>query len=216
MKMKFLACLLCCLPMVVNAAIPYRTEQIGAPADSNDGELNDSQALSRIRRFYVGAGYNFSMWRGGADSAVKISGKNNSSFEAKFGIRVYDTFRLEANYYNLKADWDAFSLTGDTIFANAIFDARIDSLYRIFRKQILVPYVGFGAGISWNSLDGAAAENKISPVAAGLAGLSLEFGDRFALDFGYRYLYMFSPKFDVISDFAPTAHQFRAGARVSF
>ena len=39
-----------------------------------------------------------------------------------------------------------------------------------------------------------------------MAGLGVELGEHFALDLGYRYMYMFSPEFDVISDFAPVAH----------
>ena len=67
-----------------------------------------------------------------------------------------------------------------------------------------------------NSADSAKIENKISPVISAMAGLGVELGAHFALDLGYRYMYMFSPEFDVISDFAPVAHQFRLGARVHF
>jgi opacity protein-like surface antigen len=216
MKNKILVSLLCLLPCAANAAIPYRVEQTKTPVDVEDGALNDPEAFARIRRFYIGAGCNFSMWQGGADDAVKVSGKNKSSIEASLGVRLYDTFRLEANYYKLAADWNAFRLTGDTVFVNAVFDARIDSLYRLFRRQMLVPYVGFGAGLSWNSVEDTTIDNKISPTAAALAGLGIEIGDRLAFDFGYRYVYLFSPGFEAIEDFAPTAHQFRAGVRVNF
>lgn len=215
MKSKILFFTISMLPMATNAAIPYRVEQINMPVElSETGE--DSQALARLRRFYVGGMYDFSVWNNGTDENISISGKNTSSFEVVAGVRAFDIFRIEANYLRTSAKWDAFELTGHTAMINAIFDARIGNLYRLFYKQRLVPYVGIGAGASWNSADGATIENKITPVAAAMAGLSVELGEYFALDFGYRYMYMFSPKFNLISDFAPTAHQFRIGARVHF
>ena len=115
------------------------------------------------------------------------------------------------------AEYNDLSLTGDTFFVNAIFDARIDNIYRIFRSQMIVPYVGAGAGLSWNSADdGVRLDKKISPVAAALAGISVEFSSIFALDFGYRYFYMFAPGTDVIENLNPSSHQFRVGARISF
>lgn len=217
MYKKILVSLLCLAPMVAHAAIPYRVEQTRTP-DSKlaAGTTNDDEAFARVRRFYVGGAYNFSMWNDGADDFVSVSGKNTSGFEAMVGVRIYDTFRVEANYVRLDAEWDAFSLESNTILVNAIWDARIDSLYRVFRKQMIVPYVGIGAGISMNSSDDAKMDNKNTPVAAAMAGLGIELGDRFTIDVGYRYMYMFTPKFDVIEDFAPTAHQFRAGVRVNF
>lgn len=214
MKSKILFSIMCMMPMVANAAIPYRTEQVNMPVDTTP--VNDDQALARLRRFYVGGAYDFSMWNNGADDAVGISGKNTSSFEAVVGMRVTDIFRLDANYIRTSAKWDAFDMTGDTAMINAYFDARIDSMYRLFYRQRMVPYVGVGAGVSWNSADGAKIENKISPIISAMAGLGVELGEHFALDLGYRYMYMFSPEFDVISDFAPVAHQFRLGARVHF
>ena len=214
MKSKILFSIMCMMPMVANAAIPYRTEQVNMPVDTTP--VNDDQALARLRRFYVGGAYDFSMWNNGADDTVGISGKNTSSFEAVVGMRVTDIFRLDANYIRTSAKWDAFDMTGDTAMINAYFDARIDSMYRLFYRQRMVPYVGVGAGVSWNSADGAKIENKISPVISAMAGLGVELGEHFALDLGYRYMYVFSPEFDVISDFAPVAHQFRLGARVHF
>lgn len=214
MKSKILFSIMCMMPMMANAAIPYRTEQVNMPVDTTP--VNDDQALARLRRFYVGGAYDFSMWNNGADDTVGIGGKNTSSFEAVVGMRVTDIFRLDANYIRTSAKWDAFDMTGDTAMINAYFDARIDSMYRLFYRQRMVPYVGVGAGVSWNSADGAKIENKISPVISAMAGLGVELGEHFALDLGYRYMYMFSPEFDVISDFAPVAHQFRLGARVHF
>ncbi len=215
MKTKILCGVLAMLPLTANAAIPYRVEQIEMPATASiTGE--DSQALARVQRFYIGGAYDFSMWNDGTANTVLVSGKNTSSFEVMAGVRAFDIFRVEANYIRNESKWDSFELTGDTAMLNAIFDARINNLYRLFYKQRLVPYVGIGAGASWNSATGTSIENKISPVLAAMAGFSIEMGNHFALDFGYRYLYMFSPKFSVIENFAPAAHQFRVGARVHF
>ena len=87
---------------------------------------------------------------------------------------------------------------------------------RLFRSQHLVPYVGAGVGLSGNTVENAKIENKLSPAVAVMAGLGIELGEYFAIDAGYRYMYMFSPKFDFINDLNPTAHQFRVGARVNF
>ncbi len=216
MKKNILFSLLCLMPVAANAAIPYRVEQTKMPQTDIAGGI-DSEALAREKRFYIGGAYNFSMYDGGTDeNNVSISGKNNSSFEAMVGLRIYDTFRIEANYIQNNPEYDAFKLSSDTVMLNAIFDARIDNIYRLFRKQILVPYIGLGAGLSWNSATGAVIENKITPTVAAMAGIGLEFGARFAMDFGYRYIYMFSPEFDSVANFAPTANQFRAGVRVNF
>lgn len=211
MKFKILLLVPFILPAVADAAFPYRVEQLRLP-DRHAEEFSD------INRFYIGGGYDFSMWQNYTDEHdVSINGKNSSSFEAVVGYRIYDTFRIEANYVRTDAKWNAFSFSGDTVFLNAIWDARIDSIYRLFRSQMLVPYVGFGAGLSWNSAnDGVHLDDKISLVAAALAGISVEFNKIFALDFGYRYFYMFNPGTDVVSDLNPTAHQFRVGARISF
>ncbi len=216
MKTKILMCLLSIAPIAANAAIPYRVQQVTTPAPQ-DISGNDSQAFARDYRFYVGGAYNFSMWDSYTDkNNISINGKNTSSFDVTAGVRVYDTFRIEGNYIRTSAKWNAFELTGDTAMINAIFDARIDSMYRILRTQKLVPYVGFGAGLSWNSADAVHIDDKISPVAAAMAGLGIELGPWFAIDLGYRYFYMFTPKFDTVSDMAPAAHQFRTGIRISF
>ncbi|MDR1360832.1 MAG: porin family protein [Rickettsiales bacterium] len=207
-----------------NAAIPYRAEQVRTPENSaTEPGQRDSESLARERRFYVGGYYNFAMWQNdiitGNDNIgayeVALNGKNTSSFEAVAGIRVYDTFRLEANYFRQIAEYDLLKITGNTVFLNALVDARIDNLYRMFHTQMLVPYVGFGAGLSWNQSDNATLENKISPAAGVLAGFGIEFNDRFALDLGYRYFYQFSSKPDGLN-LAPISHQLRLGARLHF
>lgn len=214
-KSAVLFTMLAMLPGMAFASIPYRVEQIDMPVEQSISGQDD-QALARLRRFYVGGAYNFSIWNNGADDMVSISGKNTSSFDAVVGFRAFDIFRIEANYMRMSAKWNEFEMTGDVAMLNAIFDARIGNLYRLFYKQRMVPYVGIGAGISWNSPENVHIDDKISPVLAAMAGLSVEMGQYFALDLGYKYIYMFSPKFDAISDFAPIAHQFRVGARIHF
>ena len=211
MKKTILTTVLCTMPILANAAIPYRTQQVSMPVADTEVRISE-------HRFYVGGAYNFSMWQNFTDNTnVSINGKNSSGYEVFIGSRVDDTFRIEANYLHTDAKWNQFSITGDTFFLNAIFDARIDSMYRLFKTQMLVPYVGVGAGATWNSAnDGISLGNKISPAVAALAGISVEFNPVFALDFGYRYMHMFSPDVNVITDLNPSAHQFRAGARISF
>ena len=211
MKSKILMGIMCMMPMMANAAMPYRTEQIKMPTQSTETYASEY-------RFYIGGGYNFSMWQNFTNKQdVSIAGKNTESFEGMIGLRLYDTFRIEANYVRTDAEWNSLSFSGDTVFVNAIWDARIDSIYRFFRSQMLVPYVGIGAGLSWNKADnGVKFDNKISPTLGAMAGISVEFNPIFALDFGYRYFFMFNPKTDIIADWNPTAHQVRAGARISF
>lgn len=217
MKAKFILPILCTLPMMANAAIPYRVEQLKMPPANTPSGI-DNEAYARTRRFYLGGMYNFAMWQDYTDNTnTSISGKTSDSFEAFAGLRIYDTFRMELNYIRTNAEWNALKLTGDTFMLNAIIDARLDSIYRIFRSQMIVPYIGVGAGLSWNSSDDdVTLDNKISPAAAALAGFGIEFSSIFALDFGYRYFYMFNPDVNTIKNLNPAAHQFRVGARISF
>lgn len=210
MKRKILFALLCLLPMVAKAEISYRVEQ---------NELISSEQKPMFASdylFYVGGMYNFSMWDNGADDSIMIKGEDTSGYDVVAGIRLCDVFRLEADYLHTSAKWNAFEMTGEMAMINAAIDARIESLYRVLYKQSIVPYIGIGGGVSWNSSGDVEIEKEITPVATVMAGLGIELGKNFTLDFGYRYLYMFSPKFNVISDFAPVAHQFRAGARINF
>mgnify|MGYP002673951963 FL=1 len=215
MKSKLLFSVMCMLPFAANAAIPYRVQQVVVPETTISG--NNDQAFASRHRFYVGGMYDFSMWGNyTSDEMVHVSGKNTSSFEVVAGVRPMDTFRVEANYIRTDAQWNAFKLTGNTAMVNAIFDARIDSMYRLFHTQRIVPYVGAGAGLSWNSGDDVRLDKKISGVFAALAGVGFELGEYFTVDLGYRYMYMLKPEFDTVPDFAPTAHQFRAGVRLNF
>ena len=135
----------------------------------------------------------------------------------ELAVRIVDTFRTEINYAHNDAKWDEMSFQTDALMINAIIDARIDNLYRPLRNQMIVPYVGLGAGISWNSAnDGIELDKKITPVISAMAGLAFEFNDIFALDLGYKYFYMFKPESNVMPELNPVAHQLRAGARISF
>lgn len=204
------------IPMLANAELIYRVEHDNAPKIERTGF--DNQSLARHRRFYVGASYNYTLWNDFTDSTnFALDGDNTSSFDIVAGVRIYDTFRMEANYIKTDAKYDAFSIDGNTVMLNAIFDARIDNLYRLFGTQMLVPYVGVGAGMSWNDTNNdVKLSSKTSPIMSAIAGISIEFNDIFALDFGYKYLYMFDGDTNIVTDFAPTAHQFRAGARIHF
>ena len=216
MKTKLLIGALCLIATTANAAVPYRVRQVRTPATELPNG-NDSEAFSRNHRFYVGGMYDFAMWQSYTDeNDLRAEGKNTSSFDVVAGIRIYDTFRIEANYTRTNAKWDAFSWTGNTVFLNAFFDARIDSMYRLFHSQRFVPYVGIGAGLSSNKAEDIKIDDKLSPVASVMAGLAFELGEYFTVDAGYRYVYMFTPKFDGIKDLNPTAHQFRVGARINF
>ena len=212
MKSKLLFALICMAPMCANAAIPYRVEQVKMPTPE------ENETFASEYRFYVGGMYNVSLWQNYTDeSNIAITGKSAQSYEGFVGLRVSDTFRLELNYTHTKASWNEMSFDGETFLLNALIDARIDSMYRLFRQQMILPYVGIGVGASWNSgTDSTILENKFLPAVAAMAGISVEFNPHFALDFGYRYLYMFNQKNNVISDLNPAAHQFRVGARVSF
>lgn len=215
MKSKILLAVLSMLPFAANAAIPYRVEQVKMPVPETPSGYDD-EAFARVRRFYVGGAYNLSVWNDWGDGTVGIDGKTTSGFDVSAGVRAYDIFRVEANYIYANAKWNDFSLTGNVAMLNAIFDARIDNIYRLFYNQRIVPYVGFGVGASWNTADGTTIDSKVSPVVAALAGVGIEMGERFAVDIGYRYMYMFSPKFSAVDNLAPAAHQLRVGARVNF
>ena len=209
MKSKILMTMLCIMPTMAGAAIPYRTEL--SKSSSEYSGLNQ-------HRFYVGGAYDFSMWQSFTNDAdISVSGKNTSGFDLYAGMRFSDTFRIEANYMHAKARWGQFSTKNDAFLLNAIIDARIDSIYSLFQSQAFVPYIGIGAGASWNkSDDDIVFGNKVSPIVSAIAGVSVEFNNIFALDFGYKYLYMFNPDINVIADLNPAAHQFRVGARISF
>ena len=218
MKAKFLAFAVCMMaPVVASADIKYRVEQISMPAVITP-YATDSQSFARDHRFYVGAMYNFSMWDSYTDdNNVFAGGKNTNSFEGVVGVRPYDIFRVELNYIHSDARWSDFKLSGETAMVNAFLDARLNSLYRLFYLQRLVPYVGLGAGITWNhGADNTEIGRQYVPTVGAMAGLGIELGTWFTVDLGYRYLFMLTPQFDAVSDLNPTANQFRAGVRINF
>ena len=215
-KAKFLLSALVMCPTVANAAMVYRVEHTTRPVMQNEYGA-DNRAFARGHRFYVGGMYNFSMWDSFTDdNDLYLGGKNANSFEVVAGVRPYDIFRVELNYIHNDARWSDFSIKGETAMVNALFDARINSLYRLFYRQRLVPYVGAGGGAMWVRSDDADLGRKVVPAVAALAGIGAELGDWFTLDFGYRYFYSFSPKVDGVSGLNPSAHQFRVGVRVNF
>lgn len=205
---KLLICLLCVLPMHAGATVLYRVQTTSAPTDS----VNKNDTFASRHRFYVGGMYDLSFWQNDGG----VAGKATSGFDVVAGFRLYDTFRIEADYMNARAKWDDFALKTNTVFVNALVDARIDNLYRFFYKQKLVPYVGAGVGMTWVDGDDVAVEKDSVASMAALAGIAVELGEHFTLDFGYRYVYMFKPHTDVLPDLRPRAHQLRVGARINF
>ena len=205
---KLLICLLCVLPMRAGATVLYRVQTTSAPTDS----VNNNDTFASRHRFYVGGMYDLSFWQNDGG----VAGKAASGFDVVAGFRLYDTFRIEADYMNTRAKWDDFALKTNTVFVNALVDARIDNLYRFFYKQKLVPYVGAGVGMTWIDGDDVAVEKDSVASMAALAGVAVELGEHFTLDFGYRYVYMFKPHTDVLPDLRPRAHQLRVGARINF
>ena len=167
-------------------------------------------------RFYVGGMYNFSLWQNYSDDDVTVKGKESFGFDAVFGIRATDIFRIEGNYMYTRAKWQEFSFRTNTAFVNAIIDARIDAPYRFFYNQHLVPYVGAGGGLTWIDGIDVSPDKDLVPVANIMAGLGIEFDEFLTVDLGYRYIYMFGPGVDDLPDFVPLSHQFRAGLRMNF
>lgn len=210
---KLLICLLCMLPIAANAKIIYRTQQTGT-VPGTVVESKDTFASEHM--FYIGAMYDLSMWQNYTDDAQIARGRDTLGFDALVGFRLYDTFRIEADYTYSQAKWNIMSMNTNTVFLNAIFDARIDSLYRLFHKQRLVPYVGVGTGLTWYAGKDMTFRNDANVSLAALAGLGIEFGEYFALDIGYRYVYMFKPEVNVMPELVPSAHQIRLGGRVNF
>lgn len=211
---RFLICLLCLLPMTAQAKIIYRTQQTGSVPSAATVESKDTFAARH--RFYVGAMYDFSMWQNYADGEDIVKGKNESGFDGLVGFRLSDIFRIEADYMYNRAKWSSFSMNTHTVFFNTIVDARLDSLYRLFYKQKLVPYVGAGAGLTFFDSRDLEFKNDANVSLAAMAGLGIELGEHFALDFGYRYVYMFKPNVDVAPKLSLSAHQLRFGARINF
>ncbi len=217
---KFLIYLLCLLPMSAGAEVIYRVQKTGdvpenASADGKSG-ARETDTFAAQHRFYVGGMYNLSIWQDAVNHTDVIDGETTSGFDVVAGYRIYDILRIEANYMNTRAEWDGFAINANTVFLNAIVNARINSLYRFFYKQKIVPYVGVGAGMAFTDGDGVHVDSDAVVSLAAMAGLGLELGEHFTIDVGYRYLYMFGPDVGVVSDLNPSAHQLRAGVRINF
>ena len=129
-------------------AITYVAAQ--APNIYGNSDKSNTK-LAREKSFYIGGGYTYSQWSGANENGNLIEGKNTSSFDVTLGARIVDTFRLEADYHNLSAKWNTGEITGGAGFINAIFDARVDGMYRGYSKQLFVPYVGLGVGMAFLS-----------------------------------------------------------------
>lgn len=197
--------------------VEYRAQQTADAAAEQKG-----QRFAVEKRFYVAGNYVLSSWNDAVENPVRLKGENSGSFDAAVGMRPADNFRLELNYYRMNAEYDQLTVDGNALFLNAIYDARFHPKYSWLKRQFFVPYVGAGAGLSWNSTDTAGVKlgRGMSPALAALAGIALEFNSTFGIDFGYRYIYMLSPKPDIggttLDKASFGAHQFRAGVRVSF
>ncbi|MBO7509479.1 MAG: porin family protein [Alphaproteobacteria bacterium] len=222
---RIIVCLLLLMPGLVDAKVLYSAQAVG---DDIEGVTSDGSGKSGGRnaerrdafaakhRFYVGGMYDFSMWQNYVSDTSMAHGSESSGFDVNAGIRANDVFRIEADYAMTRAEWDEFSIDTKTLFVNLVVDARVASLYRFFYNQKLVPYVGAGAGITWADGKDIEISKATVPVMNVMAGLGIEFDDFFALDLGYRYVYMFKMGVEGLSDLAPRAHQLRAGIRLNF
>ncbi|MBP5485376.1 MAG: porin family protein [Alphaproteobacteria bacterium] len=209
---KLLVSLFCLMPVMANATMIYRVQKTWG----ENGENGSHEAFASKHRFYAGGMYDFSMWRDYTADDMVADGKDTSGFDLLLGFRLFDTFRIEADYLNTRAKWNDVSVKTNTVFLNMIVDARIDGLYRMLYNQKIVPYVGAGFGATWFNSDDIEMENDTVPSFAALAGIGLELSEHFALDFGYRYVYMLKPKVEGAHDLIPHAHQLRVGAHINF
>lgn len=209
---KLVLLLICALPLTTQAEVLYRVQKNG---NANESAINNETFASK-HRFYAGAMYDFSMWQSYTDENITADGKNSSGFDIIAGVRISDSFRIEADFLNTRAKWDAFSLNTNTVFLNALVDARVDSIYRLFHSQVFVPYVGAGVGMTFISGNDTEVDKDSVASMTAMAGVGIELSETVALDFGYRYMYMFKPHATVMPDLQPRAHQLRAGVRFNF
>ena len=207
---KLLILLLCIMPTYAGAEVLYTVQ---GTIEENVEQYNTYAARNR---FYVGGAYNFSLWQDYIEDTILANGKESFGFDAIFGIRATDIFRIEGNYMYTRAKFDEFSIRTNTALVNAIIDARIDAPYRFFYNQHLVPYIGAGGGLTWVKGIDVSLGKELVPVANVMAGLGIEFDEFLTVDLGYRYIYMFGPGVETMPDFVPRAHQFRAGLRMNF
>lgn len=209
---KLIFLLICALPLTAQSGVLYSVETVGSP---NESAINN-EAFASKHRFYAGAMYDFSIWQDYTDDNMIADGKNASGFDIVAGVRVSDSFRIEADYLNTRAKWDSFSLDTNTIFLNALVDARIDNVYRLFHNQVFVPYVGAGVGMTFVSGNDTDVDKDTVASMAAIAGIGIELSETVTFDFGYRYMYMFKPHATAMPDLRPRAHQLRGGIRFNF
>ena len=173
-------------------------------------KINNSKVLAENRPFYISGFYNLNFWQDKSDKNIEIKGNQTKSFDFAVGHRMYDTFRLEANYSQINAEYNKLSFSNNSLILNLIFDARVDSVYRIFKRQLLMPYIGFGFGTSWGDV-------KSNFIALGLLGISVELEDFIHLDFGYKYTFLSSiNNLEDYEKISPISNGIRAGIRVNF
>ena len=211
-----------------SAEIIYATEKGRTAQRTAAGQTTNETSFADERPFYLGAAYNYTMWEKFTDRPLLLDAHQNSSLDIMAGLRPLDWLRTEINYYHVRFDLAGRRLwvDGNAFFVNVIVDARMNHLYRFLSRQWFVPYVGVGAGVSWNNLHcdvpslQAKMERHVPFTWTAMAGVAIEFNDSFALDLGYRYMHMASPKMYIwgyeLDDLTPVSHQFRAGFRVSF
>ncbi|MCL2338724.1 MAG: porin family protein [Proteobacteria bacterium] len=222
MKIKYLIFAACSILIASPAfAADFRVKDTSGIQYNDDGTVRERRVgFADEKRFYVAANFVESFWRSQTLEPYHFKGNTTSSFDAAIGIRANDVFRFEVNYFRMNAGYGQFNITGNAFMLNAIADARINNKYSFLFSQFLVPYVGIGAGASWNKITAPATMAGTTPVAAAMAGIAFEFNRTFSIDFGYRYFYQFKPDLDMngfgFGHFAPAAHQLRVGAKINF
>ncbi len=205
--------------------------------------------------FYVGASYVYSMLSGDSlytesefagNSGVRISNQGTSNFDVSMGVSVINNLRLELSYVSsggknlsiyepLSNETYVGKFESDILFANIYLDGLFREYYQSFEDQILVPYIGIGAGYAWNKLDGVGGVTVNSGLSDdqsfafnAMAGFGVSLNKYMMLDLGYRLVMM--DKVDItidttdpigvgtvtIKDFRPMFHQVRAGMRLMF
>lgn len=201
---KFLFFILCLFISSFSKANVLYTSEL-----KDENKINKSKTLAENRPLYIAGFYNLNFWQDKSNKIHQIKGKESKSFDIVIGHRVYDTFRIEANYTQINTKYDKFSFSNNGINLNFLFDGRVDSIYRIFKRQLLMPYIGFGVGTSWGDIKG-------NFIASGLFGISLELEDFIHLDFGYKYTYMSPINLKNMENFSPISNGIKAGIRINF
>ncbi len=213
MKKIFLICSLISYPIASNAAdrFSYFTYLRGGYMSSFNVE--DSELYS-------------------GDFWTNKSVQHNSYFGG-LGVRMADFIRLEANYtyiddnnFELVDGTNTYKgkLRSDLYMLNLYLDARDKRI-----SKFIVPYIGFGFGLSYNKMDYMKQGNteiavdfaRKNYVYAAMAGLGFEFSKYVILDLGYQYRWTESMDFELTSlystnDFVMASHNLLASLRIEF